>query len=172
MFAVRSDMLDVSRDKVPTMGTLKQLVDILARFDYNQFQLYTEHTFAYSAHKAVWEHASPLTREEIRELDLYCSMHGIELVPNQNCFGHMERWLTKPAYNHLAELPQGGAPLPWGGFKKDPTTLCPTDPASLEFVAGLLDELLPNFESRLVNIGCDETFDLLGNGRSAAAVKE
>ena len=49
MFAVRSYMLDISRDKVPTMGTLKQLVDILARFDYNQFQLYTEHTFAYSA---------------------------------------------------------------------------------------------------------------------------
>ena len=172
MFAVRSYMLDISRDKVPTMGTLKQLVDILARFDYNQFQLYTEHTFAYSAHKDVWAHASPMTPDEIRELDLYCVMRGIELVPNQNCFGHMERWLTKPAYNHLAELPQGGAPLPWGGFKKDPTTLCPTDPASLEFVAGLLDELLPNFESRLVNIGCDETFDLLGNGRSAAAVKE
>ena len=172
MFAVRSYMLDISRDKVPTMGTLKQLVDILARFDYNQFQLYTEHTFAYSAHKAVWENASPLTPEEIRELDLYCVMHGIELVPNQNCFGHMERWLTKPGYNHLAELPKGGAPLPWGGFKKDPTTLCPTDPASLEFVDGLLGELLPNFESRLVNIGCDETFDLRGNGRSAAAVKE
>ena len=172
MFAVRSYMLDISRDKVPTMGTLKQLVDILARFDYNQFQLYTEHTFAYAAHKTVWEKASPLTPEEIRELDLYCVMHGIELVPNQNCFGHMERWLTKPDYNHLAELPKGGAPLPWGGFKKDPTTLCPTDPASLEFVDGLLGELLPNFESRLVNIGCDETFDLRGNGRSAAAVKE
>ena len=116
MFAVRSYMLDISRDKVPTMGTLKQLVDILARFDYNQFQLYTEHTFAYTAHKAVWEKASPLTPEEIRELDLYCVMHGIELVPNQNCFGHMERWLTKPDYNHLAELPKGGAPLPWGGI--------------------------------------------------------
>jgi GMP synthase (glutamine-hydrolysing) B subunit len=63
--------------------------------------------------------------------------------------------------------------LPWGGFKKDPTTLCPTDPASLEFLAGLYDELLPNFESRLFNIGCDETFDLLGgNGRSAAVVSE
>ena len=120
----------------------------------------------------MWEKASPLTGEEIRELDVYCAMRGIELVPNQNCFGHLERRLTKPAYSHLAELPQGGAPLPWGGFKKDPTTLCPTDPASIEFVAGLLDELLPNFGSRLVNIGCDETFDLLGNGRSAAAVKE
>ena len=172
MFAVRSYMLDISRDKVPTMGTLKRLVEILEKFNYNQLQLYTEHTFAYSKHEAVWKDASPMTAQEIRELDLFCAMHGIDLVPNQNSFGHLERWLVKPEYNHLAELPHGGAPLPWGGFKKDPTTLCPTDPASLEFLAGLYDELLPNFESRLFNIGCDETFDLLGEGRSAAAVKE
>ena len=172
MFAVRSYMLDISRDKVPSMGTLKQLVEILEKFNYNQLQLYTEHTFAYSKHEAVWKDASPMTAQEVRELDLFCAMHGIDLVPNQNSFGHLERWLVKPEYNHLAELPHGGAPLPWGGFKKDPTTLCPTDPASLEFLAGLYDELLPNFESRLFNIGCDETFDLLGEGRSAAAVKE
>ena len=172
MFAVRSYMLDISRDKVPTMGTLKQLVEILEKFNYNQLQLYTEHTFAYSKHEAVWKDATPMTAQEIRELDLFCAMHGIDLVPNQNSFGHLERWLVKPEYNHLAELPRGGAPLPWGGFKKDPTTLCPTDPASLEFLAGLYDELLPNFESRLFNIGCDETFDLLGEGRSADAVKE
>ena len=112
-----------------------------------------------------------MTASEIRELDLYCAMHGIELVPNQNSFGHLERWLVHPEYNHLAELPGGGAPLPWGGFKKEPTTLCPTDPASLDFLAGLYDELLPNFESRLFNVGCDETYDLLGDGRSAAEVK-
>ena len=172
MFAVRSYILDISRDKVPSMGTLKQLVEILEKFNYNQLQLYTEHTFAYSKHEAVWKDASPMAAQEIRELDLFCAMHGIDLVPNQNSFGHLERWLVKPEYNHLAELPRGGAPLPWGGFKKDPTTLCPTDPASLEFLAGLYDELLPNFESRLFNIGCDETFDLLGEGRSSAAVKE
>ena len=172
MFAARAYMLDVSRDKVPTMGTLRLIVDLLARFDYNQLQLYTEHTFAYSRHRAVWERSSPLTAGEVRALDAYCAMKGIELVPNQNSFGHLERWLVHPGYNHLAELPQGGAPLPWGGFKKHPTTLCPTDPASIEFLAGLFDELLPNFESRLFNIGCDETFDLLGNGRSAAAVRE
>lgn len=170
MFAVRGYMLDVSRDKVPTMGTLHLLVELLAKFNYNQLQLYTEHTFAYSAHREVWANASPLTPAEIRELDADCALHGIDLVPNQNSFGHLERWLARPAYNHLAELPHGGAPLPWGGFKKDPTTLCPTDPASFAFLDGLYGELLPNFGSRLFNVGCDETFDLLGNGRSAAAV--
>ena len=53
MFDHRAYMLDISRDKVPTMSTLRLLVELLARFGYNQLQLYIEHTFAYSAHEAV-----------------------------------------------------------------------------------------------------------------------
>ena len=153
-------MLDISRDRVPTMRTLRLIVDLLARYRYNQLQLYTEHTFAYAKHPSVWEEADPLTAEEVRKLDAYCQMQGIELVANQNTLGHMERWLTLPAYNKLAKFPKGGAMTPWGTIKKEPTTLDPKNPASLELVTGLLDELLPNFTSGLVNIGCDETFEI------------
>ena len=170
-FEARGVMLDISRDKVPTMGTLFGLVDMLAGLKVNQFQLYTEHTFAYRGHEAVWRDASPMTPEEIRELDAYCRERCVELVPNQNSFGHLERWLALPRYAPLAELPQGGAPLPWGGVHERPTSLCPTDPRSLALLEDLYDQLLPNFTSRLFNVGCDETFDLRGEGRSAAQVR-
>lgn len=160
MFEVRGYMLDVSRDRVPTMRTLREIIDILARCRYNQFQLYTEHTFAYSAHSVVWEEADPLTAAEIRKLDAYAQMQGIELVANQNSFGHMERWLVHPEYNALAKFPKGGAITPWGAVKKFPTTLDPANPKSLELVDGLFAELLPNFSSPLVNVGCDETFEI------------
>jgi len=160
MFKVRGYMLDISRDKVPTMSTLKQIVDMLKVFNYNQFQLYIEHTFRYSKHEAAWKNSSPLTPAEIRELDLYCQMNDIELVPNQNSFGHLERWLKLPEYNHLAAMPKGGAITPWGTVKKEPTTLNPALSESLEFLAGLYDELLPCFSSKLFNIGCDETFEI------------
>ena len=153
-------MLDVSRDRVPTLKTLREIVDLLARCRYNQFQLYTEHTFAYAAHPEVWEEADPLTPAEIRKLDAYCQMQGIELVANQNTFGHMERWLTQPRYNPLARFPNGGAVTPWGAVKKYPTTLDPANPGSIALVESLFDELLPNFSSPLVNIGCDETFEI------------
>ena len=153
-------MLDVSRDRVPTLKTLREIVDLLARCRYNQFQLYTEHTFAYAAHPEVWEEADPLTPAEIRKLDAYCQMQGIELVANQNTFGHMERWLTLPRYNPLAKFPKGGAVTPWGAVKKFPTTLDPAKPESIALVESLFDELLPNFSSPLVNIGCDETFEI------------
>ena len=167
--------LDVSRCKVPTMPTLRRIVDILASLGYNQFQLYTEHTFAYSRHETAWRGASPMTPDEVRALDAYCAAKGVELVPNQNSFGHLERWLCHPEYNGLAELPAGGAVYKrWGNYvTKSPRSLCPTDPRSVEFVAGLYDELLPCFRSKYVNVGCDEVLELEdaeGKGRSAAEI--
>jgi hypothetical protein len=165
-FPVRGVMLDISRDKVPTMTTLFDLIDKLASWKINHLQLYTEHTFAYADHADVWQNASPITAEEISALDAYCRDRFIELVPNQNSFGHMERWLKLPRYRHLAEVTDG-AETPWGFRWKGPFSLCPTDPAAIEFLANLYNELLPNFTSRLFNVGCDETFDI-GQGRSRA----
>ena len=164
--AVRGVMLDISRDKVPTMATLFELVDQLASMKFNQLQLYTEHTFAYRGHEEVWQNASPMTPAEVRELDQYCADRCIELVPNQNSFGHMERWLNHEKYKHLAEAPDG-SDTPWNFRWKGPFSLCPTDPESLDLLADLFGQLLPCFSSKLLNVGCDETFDV-GQGRSKA----
>lgn len=166
--AVRGVMLDVSRDKVPTLATLKGLVDLLASWKINQLQLYVEHTFAYRAHPEVWASASPLTAEDILELDAFCRERHVELVPNQNSFGHLERWFAHPRYRSLAET-DGGVELPWGEVTRWPFTLSPAAPGALPFLDGLYDELLPNFTSRRFNVGCDETFDL-GAGRSRELV--
>jgi hypothetical protein len=165
-FPARGVMLDISRDKVPTMATLYAIVDRLAELKINQLQLYTEHTFAYSKHREVWEHASPMTPQEIRALDAYCRERFIELVPNQNSFGHMERWLMHPRYAPLAEKPEGFT-FPWGTRIDTGFSLNPLDPRSIELIEGLYDELLPNFTSRMISVGCDETFDV-GLGKSKA----
>lgn len=168
-FGVRGVMLDISRDKVPTMETLYDLVDMLAGWKVNQLQLYTEHTFAYRQHPDVWAEASPITGDEILALDTFCRERFIELVPNQNSFGHMKRWLIHSRYASLAEV-QGEFKTPWGTME-GPFSLCPGDPGSLELVRSLFDELLPHFSSRQLNVGCDETFDL-GQGRSKEECEE
>jgi len=162
-FPVRGVMLDISRDKVPTMETLFALVDRLAEWKINHLELYTEHTFAYSQHRDVWMNASPMTAGEIRELDVYCRSRYVDLAPNQNSFGHMGRWLKLPRYHDLAECPDGYE-VPWGGRRSEPNSLNPVDPRSLELMAELYGELLPNFSSRKFNVGCDETWDL-GQGK-------
>lgn len=169
-FPVRGVMLDISRDKVPTMETLYGLVDMLASWKINQFQLYIEHTFAYSQHELVWKNASPMTPAEILELDAYCRERFIELVPNQNSFGHMHRWLEHKEYAHLGET-EAGAQTPWGYTFEYPFSLSPAVPETLDLIEEMFDELLPNFTSKMFNIGADETFDL-GLGRSKALVDE
>ncbi|HNR31014.1 MAG TPA: glycoside hydrolase family 20 zincin-like fold domain-containing protein, partial [Candidatus Hydrogenedentes bacterium] len=154
-FPNRGVMIDVARCKVPEMETLYALVDKLAELKCNQLQMYTEHTFAYRDHHTVWEDASPMTAAQIRALDAYCRDRFIELVPNQNSFGHMDRWLRLPAYAHLAET-RGGSDL------------CPIDPGSIALLENMYDDLLPCFSSGQVNVGCDETWSL-GKGRSKAA---
>jgi hexosaminidase len=166
-FPVRGLMLDISRDRVPTMETLTRLIDLWAELKLNQLQLYTEHTFAYPSHRVVWRDASPVTPGEAEELDRYCADRGIELVPNQNSFGHMERWLMHDRYAPLADATEGFRD-PWGGWRTQPTTLNPLDPRSIELVAGLYDELLPHFRSGNLNVGADEPIDL-GHGRTRQA---
>ncbi|GIK65315.1 MAG: hypothetical protein BroJett018_31090 [Chloroflexota bacterium] len=170
-FPGRGVMLDVSRDRVPTMETLYALIDKLASWKVNQLQLYMEHTFAYQHHREVWAEASPFTGQEILELDAYCHQRHIQLVPNQNSLGHMERWLKFPRYLGLAEKPEGFS-VSWDlpGKIRPPSTLNPLDPGSLELIYGLYDELLPHFTSRLFNVGGDEPWEL-GKGKSQAAVE-
>jgi hypothetical protein len=155
---VRGVMLDVSRDKVPTMQTLRDLIARLASWKVNQVQLYIEHTYAYPGHEEVWRDASPFTADEIRELDRFCQDRHVELVPNQNTLGHMERWLRHERYRPLALAPDGWTD--WKGRTRPPTTLDPSKPGSLRLARELLDTLLPQFDSRRVHVGLDEPWEL------------
>ena len=163
-FPRRGVMLDVSRGRVPKLETLLELVEHLASFKINEFQLYTEHTFAYRKYKAVWKDWGALRAEEIRKLDARCRELGIDLVPNQNSFGHLRYFLEYPPLKKLAEIsePYEGST---GDFLRYPTTFAPNNPGTLKFFRGLYDELLPNFSSEFFNVGCDETWDL-GRGQS------
>ena len=168
-FARRGLMLDVSRDRVPTMETLFALVERMSRLKLNELQLYTEHTFAYSDHERVWRDASPLRAAELRVLKDFCRARFVDLVPNQQSLGHFHRWLIHEPYRHLAECPEG-VEHPFA-TRAEPFSLAPTNPDVLQFVQSLHDELLENFESPFFNVGLDETFDI-GEGASRAASAE
>lgn len=167
-FPVRGYMLDISRDRVPTRATLERIVGLLELFRINHLELYTEHTYAFRDHETVWRDASPMTAEELRWLDDLCAKSDIELVANQNTFGHMARWLKHDAYVDRAETPEG-----WHtktGVFLDPAVLAPTAD-NAEFALELAREVMENFRSRTLNIGCDETFEL-GKGRSRDDVED
>jgi len=163
-FPRRGVMLDISRGRVPKLKTLLDLAEKLSDFKINELQLYTEHTFAYKKYKSVWQSWGALTAKEIQILDARCRELGIDLVPNQNSFGHLRYFLEDSRLKKLAEVSKPYEDAN-GEYVRRPTTLAPNNPGTIPFLRGLYDELLPNFSSRFFNVGCDETWDL-GRGQS------
>ncbi len=153
-FPRRGVMLDISRGKVPTLEDLCALVERCAAWKLNVLMLYIEHPFAFRRHPEIGAGCSPLRADELRTLDAYAALRHVELVPNLQTLGHMERVLVQARYAPLAE---GDAR--W--------TLAPAHPGSYALLGELFDELLPNFRSPLTHINCDEPWDL-GTGQSKA----
>lgn len=160
---VRGVMLDVSRTKVPTLETLYGIVDRLASWKVNHLELYMEHTFAYVEHAEVWRDADPYTPEDLEALRSHCAERHVELVPNQNTLGHMERWLCHARYAPLG-IARGvvrgplGVPFP-------ASTLDPSNPACLELALGLLGELGAALPGRRFHVGLDEPWELSADRR-------
>src|SRR5580704_17641537 len=129
-FPRRGVMLDISRGRVPKLETLLDFAEKLADLKINELQLYTEHTFANQKYKSVWQSWGALTAKEIQILDVRCRKLGIDLVPNQNSFGHLRYFLEHPRLKKLAEVSEpyedgGDAAAGNQEFVRRPTTLAP-----------------------------------------------
>lgn len=154
----RGLMLDVSRGKVPTMDTLRRIVDSLAAYKYNHFQLYMEHTFQFPSHPLIGRGAGSLDGDDMVALDRYCRERHVELVPNLQSFGHLRAMLSLPEYAALDE-----AGWRW--------SITPAREESYRLLDELYADFLPAFTSRWFNIDCDETWDL-GVGQTKQLVAE
>ena len=169
-FKIRGYMLDISRDKIPTLDTLKEKADMLSDLKINHLELYIEGApFNYNKYEDMWEGTDCITGEEILEFDSYCKERFIELVPTQNTFGHMGKWLFDGGYSHLAECPNGFERN--GGFVPWPMCIDPKDPEAFKLVTETSNDLLNYFSSDKYNVCCDETLEL-GLGKSKRECEE
>jgi hypothetical protein len=162
---IRGFMWDISRDKVPTLSTMKSIVQTMMRLKMNHLELYVE---GFSLELPSFPHLSydtPFTPWEYRILERYAAIRGIDLVPNINTFGHMTKWLEMDEYAALAECPDGYHRI---GNHYPPSTLNPLDDRSVELVTKMVRDVLGFSRSDLFNINGDEPFEL-GHGKSKSA---
>jgi hypothetical protein len=148
----RGLLLDISRGKVPTLGTLKELVDFMVSVKLNLLMLYTEHVFQFRRHPLIGKDASPMAAEELRELDEHARLRHVELVPTLQSLGHMHQILAHERYQPLAESERK-----W--------SLSPSVEGTYALLDDLYGEYLGNFSSPWLNANCDEPVDL-GKGLS------
>ena len=166
---LRGVSLDISRSKVPKVETLKKVFDLLSMLKYNHVELYVEgFSFEYKSFPNVLQDGNYLTLEEYLNLEKYANELFLDFVPNQNSFGHMEAWLERPEYHHLAECEEGFTI--WGAYRKS-STLNPLDDESINHVSKMYKDMLPYVKSKYFNMCFDEPYEL-GFGKSKVTVEK
>ena len=155
---VRGFMYDISRNKVPLVKTVKQIIDVMSKLKMNHLELYVEgFSFGYKSFPQYLHNEGYLTIEEYQEIEAYANSKFIDFVPNMNGFGHMNAWLAIPELKHLGETETGM--FKWGKFRK-PSTLNAIDPESIELVKKMYADMIPYMKSKYFNMNFDEPFEL------------
>ncbi len=106
----------------------------------NQLQLYIEHTYLFRDFSEVWRDDTPLTPEDILELDAYCMDRNIELIPSISTCSHLDKVLRTQSYKDLCELdnPDLGPHTSYSRMQHHTVNIC--DPAAMEMVKEIIAE--------------------------------
>lgn len=167
----RGYYLDQTRGRVWKLENLKKLVDMLSRYKINEFQFYVEHTYLFRGLSEVWRDETPLTAQEIMELDRYCRERCVELVPSLSSFGHLYMLLSTKSYGELSEL-EDSEKQPFSFIDRmRHHTVNVSDERVLPLIKGMIGEYMALFSSNKFNICADETFDL-GKGKAKALAED
>lgn len=166
---IRGYLLDISRNKIPTLKTLTQLIDLLSDLKYNHFELYVEgFSFYYPSFQSLYTTETPITIQDFRNLEAYCDQRCIDFVPNHNGLGHMSAWLKRPEFKDLANCEDGM--VMWGSHQAA-STLNPLDPKSLALVKTYTSDVLKIARSPYFHLNLDEPYEL-GYGKTEEVGKQ
>ncbi|MDQ3908188.1 MAG: beta-N-acetylhexosaminidase, partial [Acidobacteriota bacterium] len=149
---------DINRGPVPTVEYMKRQLRTEAAFKLNMHSLNMENIVRFESHPLLGPEGGALTPAEIREVVAYARRYHVELVPQQQTFGHLHKVLSLEKYAPLAEAPYGDV-------------LSPQQPETYRLIADWYRELNELFPGRFFHIGEDETFEL-GEGQSREQVRE
>ena len=149
VFETNGIMYDCSRNSVPTIPYLKEWLRRMALTGYNLLMLYTEDVYKLPDEPFFGYLRGGYTREEIREIDDYASLMGIELVPCIQTLGHMSQMLRWACYADIKDTPE---------------ILRAEEEKTFAFIRKMVSFWAENVRSRRIHIGMDEAHDL---GRGA-----
>ncbi len=148
-FKVRGFHIDL-RTQVMTLPALKAFAKELSDFGINTIVMEWEAAFPYKNNATIANKFS-YSRHELKEFIDYCGTLGIDVIPLQQCFGHVDYILQHDRYSHLRE------------DSKDPSQVCPlkTDD-NITLFTDLITDISSMHKSKYIHLGGDET-RLLGH---------
>ena len=159
-FAVKGFHLDL-RIQVMKMDALKAFAKKLSEQGINTLVMEWEATYPFEKHPLI-PNKYAYKKEEIKSFIKYCGDIGIDVIPLQQSFGHVEYILRHERYKDLRE------------DQKDYSQVCPSEEeGDKRLFTDLFTELAATHPSKYFHIGGDETY-LLGHCEKckAKAAKE
>lgn len=142
-------MLDCSRNAVPTITTLKALIDYLALMGYNRLELYTEDTYEIKGRPYFGYLRGRYSGAELKEVDAYAAGKGIELRPCIQVLAHLNQIFRWPCFDTVHDCND---------------ILLADEPETYKLIEDMFASAAENFTSRNINIGCDEAH-MVGLGK-------
>jgi hexosaminidase len=134
-------MLDVSRNAVFTVEAVERLFRHFALMGFNTVQLYTEDVYEIEGEPMFGYFRGRYSATELKEIDAYGEIFGIEVIPCIQTLGHLEQVLQWPVYSDIID---------------SPGILLIGEPATYRLIEKMLDTVSSSFRSRRVHIGMDE----------------
>ena len=150
IFTLNGAMLDMSRNAVMKLDTVKFVMRKMALMGMNAFMLYTEDTYELEGYDYFGHMRGRYTREELVELDNYAKSLGLELIPCIQLLGHLGthlRWNAATKYRDGTQTMLVGAE------------------ETYKIIDKMIRTVSECFSSKRIHVGMDETVDL-GTGRS------
>lgn len=139
---------DLTRGPSSTLDTLKFEASLASYFKLNLMTYYMEYQFAFKKHPKIGPPNGSLTSAELSALVDYVRPLHVDVLGNQQSFGHFGQILKHPEYAPLRETPD---------------VLTPVSEATYRFLDDLYSEVCPLLPFPWFNVCCDET-DALGTG--------
>lgn len=147
---------DLSRGPVPTLEFQKKQIRTLAAYKVNVYSPYFENTMQYASDPLAAPPGGSITPAEARDLVAYAAKYHIDIIPEQEVFGHLHFMLNQEMYSPLAETPHGNV-------------LAPGAPGVLPLIHRMFSQLAQDYPGPFLHLGADETLDL-GKGATKADV--
>lgn len=142
-------MIDCSRNAVPKLETVRDILCKMACMGLNMAMLYTEDTYKVDGYPYFGYMRGAYTKDELKQMDCYAQTFGIELVPCIQTLAHLEttlRW----EYGHK--------------IRDNGDVLLIDEPDTYKFIEAMIKTVSECFSSKKIHIGMDEAHGVgLGN---------
>lgn len=142
-------MLDCSRNAVLTVNGAKTMIRYFALMGYNYLMLYTEDTLEVKEYPYFGYMRGRYSKAELAEIEQYCGLFGIELIPCIQTLAHLNQALRWSAFQEITDLQD---------------ILLIGEEKTYAFIESIIKTCAENFTSKRIHVGMDEAH-LVGLGR-------